>query len=142
MRKTIYISSQSQWDEVKDSAKGMGLSVSQYLLGGRPDQKVEEAGVLESDIGQLDRIEDKIDKLMPVAAYEDTQERFDKLMVEHDTADGPQADVVSASGVIKGLKRNLHGDKPELSVRENYKIKHPKGLCPKCHSRNKDCVCL
>jgi len=54
MRKTIYVSSQKEWDEVVLKSKSIGLSISQYLLGGK-----------HVGNSQLDRIEAMLNRLVP-----------------------------------------------------------------------------
>jgi len=46
-----------------------------------------------------------------------------------------------------GLKNGVVGGKGgksvagELSIRERYKLSHPREMCPGCHQRNEDCRC-
>ena len=50
MQKTIYVKDQAEWDLIKGRAESAGQTVSRYLLGG---------------VSQLDRIEKKLDLLIP-----------------------------------------------------------------------------
>ena len=58
IRKTIYVPSQKVWDEVLLKAKSMGLSMSQYLLGGNHvpiatkgiDEELDSLGGFETQI--------------------------------------------------------------------------------------------
>ena len=52
MQKTIYVKDQAEWDLIKGRAESAGQTVSRYLLGG---------------VSQLDRIEKKLDLLIPNA---------------------------------------------------------------------------
>jgi len=73
MQKTIYVKNQAEWDEVKRRASDAGQTVSRYLLGNF----------------QLDRIESKLDLLIPKGMPKSLFEgRFsDKVGVPSDAID-------------------------------------------------------
>ena len=54
MRKTIYVKDGKVWEDIKRKSAGMGLSISEYLLGAKH----------APNASQLDRIEEKIDLLL------------------------------------------------------------------------------
>jgi len=53
MRKTIYVSSEEVWNDVRQKSAGLGLSISEYLLGAK-----------HTPTSQLNRIEAKLDLLL------------------------------------------------------------------------------
>ena len=53
-RKTIYVKNDEVWEDIKRKSAGMGLSISEYLLGAKH----------APNASQLDRIEEKIDLLL------------------------------------------------------------------------------
>jgi hypothetical protein len=82
MRKTIYVPNEKVWVDVQKTAGSMNLSVSQYLLGGEHMPRKS----------QLDRMESKIDLLIPKgkfgkpmiddSGYKEAQESSNKANAE------------------------------------------------------------
>ena len=64
MRKTIYVKSQDQWDEVKSKSKSMGLSISEYLLGVK---NIPVKDVSSEVLENLKYIREKMDELCAIS---------------------------------------------------------------------------
>ena len=45
------------------------------------------------------------------------------------------------SGGVTEVKDDIPQNDDGMSLRERYKLSHPRELCPQCRERNRDCKC-
>ncbi len=98
MRKTIYVPNEEVWDEVKRNAESKGLSVSQYLLVGNGGTFIA-GGMDLCAPDQLDRIESKLDLLIPKGMPESAMRG--RLEQEGDATDDKSETQIIADGQAK-----------------------------------------
>ena len=132
MRKTIYVPSEEVWKAVKEKAKGMKLSVSQYLLGGNHVPEKVSAG-------QLDRLEVAI-KSLETRIVQETKGLVEDVVIPEKTWRDTDRTTRGDMAVPRSDDEVI-GEAQVKGVREKYKLANPRKICPLCNNFNKDCVC-
>jgi hypothetical protein len=115
IRKTIYVPSQEIWDDVKAKADGMGLSISQYLLGGKHVSS------------QLDRIESML-KEIPV--LKKTRQLIEPKPKDYKTSsEVPNIERESVARILAAGQAKLDAARKGRSIKKD-KIAEVKGFNP------------
>ena len=96
MRKTIYVKDPAIWDRIKLEAEKRGISVSELLLEGW------------GSVGQLDRIEKKVDALMDSVKAKENLSKGPVEMVAFTTEPPKKSDPAGAKqDIIDSLKAKV-----------------------------------
>ena len=153
VRKTIYVPSQEVWDGVKLEAKKRGLSVSQYLLGGKV-KPIPVKDVSNEVLDILKHIRDQVDKLCslpPEVLGVSHSEHLLREKVEHPDAQSQDIQISeSHKKVTKAIKEVMKSPEPikkkpkkdgKETLRQKFRRLNPGDYCINCKNRNRDCVC-